>query len=322
MKKRIVIFAHHIRAENNPNGYRIGQYFPYYENKGFEVLHVTSKTSISTLIQAFRPADVVYVQRLLPDALKRNLLKTFAKRVVFDFDDAIMYGTSSDSRTRRRRFRGMVELSDAVFCGNDFLLSEARKYKKENVFYVPTVVDTADYPIKEHVLTEPFALGWIGSASTLRYLHDIAPVLSNQVQSGVIFKAVADKPPQLKGVKCLFERWSGGKEKSMLLGFDVGVMPVRDDTWSRGKCGLKLIQYAATGLPAISHPYGVSGEIIQDGENGFLRQDEEGWRQAIELLRTDIDLRKAMGRKARKTAEERYCLKVWGPRVADIVDSL
>lgn len=322
MKKRIVIFAHHIRAEENPNGYRIGQYFPYFENKGFEVLHLTSKTPISTLIQMFHRADVVYVQRLLPNRIKRNLLKAFAKRIVFDFDDAIMYGASAESHTRGRRFRGMVELSDAVFCGNNFLLSEARKYKTENVFYVPTIVDTADYPTKEHTSAEPFALGWIGSASTIQYLRDIGPVLSNQIQSGMLFKAAADRTPQIEGVKCLFEKWSGEREKQILLGFDAGIMPVRDDIWSKGKCGLKLIQYAAAGLPAISHPYGVSNEIIQDGENGFLRKDEEGWRQAIERLRVDVDLRKTMGRKARKRVEERYCLRIWGPRVADIIDNL
>jgi glycosyltransferase involved in cell wall biosynthesis len=321
LMKKILVLAHHVKLQATPNGYRIGQYFPYYREKGFEVLHVTSRTAFPALIQGLRQADVVYVQRLLPDPLKRYLLRSFAKRVVFDFDDAIMYGIRGKSRKRRIRFRRMVELSNAVFCGNNFLLSEAKRYKTENVSYVPTVVDTADYPIKEHLPAQPFELGWIGTTSTSRYLHDIAPVLTKEVQSGVAFKVVADKAPDLR-FTCLFEKWSGDREKQMLLGFDAGVMPARDDIWSRGKCGLKLIQYFATGLPAISHPYGVSSEIIEDGENGFLRKDEEGWREAIELLRGDLDLRRTMGSKARKTAEERYCLRVWGPRVADIIDGL
>ena len=87
-------------------------------------------------------------------------------------------------------------------------------------------------------------------------------------------------------------------------------MPVRDDVLSLGKCGLKLIQYAASGLPSISHPIGVSGEIIEEGENGFLRKDLEGWREALERLANNVDLRKRMGRKARLIAEERYSLEV------------
>jgi glycosyltransferase involved in cell wall biosynthesis len=99
-------------------------------------------------------------------------------------------------------------------------------------------------------------------------------------------------------------------------------MPVRDDIWSRGKCGLKLIQYCASGLPSISHPFGVSREIIEEGQNGFLRQHIEEWREAIDRLKNDVALRKRMGRRARAIAEERYSLKVWGPRVAGMINSV
>jgi glycosyltransferase involved in cell wall biosynthesis len=108
----------------------------------------------------------------------------------------------------------------------------------------------------------------------------------------------------------------------MLLSFDVGIMPVRDDIWSRGKCGLKLIQYCASGLPAISHPFGVSREIIEEGQSGFLRQHIEEWREAIECLKNNAALRKRMGKRARAIAEERYSLEVWGPRVAGMIDGL
>jgi glycosyltransferase involved in cell wall biosynthesis len=133
---------------------------------------------------------------------------------------------------------------------------------------------------------------------------------------------VADQPPPIAGGSIAFEKWSGNKEKQLLLSFDIGMMPVKNDLWSLGKCGLKLIQYAASGLPSISHPIGVSGAIIDEGESGFLREDVEGWREALERLGKDIDLRKRMGIKARAVAEERYSLEVWGPRVARIVDSL
>ena len=321
MKKSILFFAHHIDAITNPNGYRIQQYFPYLEKSGFDVGHLTTKAGIPVLIRALRHADVVYVQRLLPDLVKRYLLRRFGKKIIFDFDDAIMYGTRKESSTRKRRFRSMVKLSDAVFCGNAFLLSEAKKHKTENVFYVPTVVNTADYPVKEHLFAEPAVVGWIGSASTLRYLSDIAPLFASPPRN-TTFKIVADKPPTMMGALTVFEKWSGEKEKQMLLNFDVGIMPVRDDIWSRGKCGLKLIQYCASGLPSISHPFGVSREIIEEGQNGFLRQHIEEWREAIDRLKNDVALRKRMGRRARAIAEERYSLKVWGPRVAGMINSV
>ncbi len=321
MKKSILFFAHHIHAITNPNGYRIQQYFPYLEKSGFDVSHLTTKAGIPVLIRALRHADVVYVQRLLPDLVKRYLLRTFGKKIIFDFDDAIMYGTRKESSTRKRRFRSMVRLSDAVFCGNAFLLSEAKKHKRENVFYVPTVVNTADYPVKDHLFAGPSVVGWIGSASTLRYLSDLAPLFASPPPD-TIFKIVADKSPATMGARTVFEKWSGEKEKQVLLSFDVGIMPVRDDIWSRGKCGLKLIQYCASGLPSVSHPFGVSREIIEEGQNGFLGQHIEEWREAIGRLKNDVALRKRMGRRARAIAEEKYSLKVWGPRVAGMIDSL
>jgi len=319
--KKILFFTHHISALQNPNGYRIEQYFPYLEKRGFEVRRLTTKAGPLALARALRYADVVYVQRLLPDIAKLCLLKTFAKRIAYDFDDAIMYGSRRESRTRRRRFEKIVRFSDVVLCGNDFLASEAKKYKGENVFCVPTVVDTADYPVKEHVRADPFVVGWTGGASTLRYLADVSPLFVSR-PAGTLFKVVADRPPEIEGAQMTFEKWSGDKEKEMLMGFDAGIMPIRDDVWSRGKCGLKLIQYCASGLPAVSHPFGVSGEIIEDGRSGFLRQDVEGWREAIERLRDDGYLRKEMGRRARAIAEERYSLAVWGPRVAAIMNGL
>ncbi|MGD0229531.1 MAG: glycosyltransferase family 4 protein [Syntrophorhabdales bacterium] len=321
MKKNILVLAHNIRAEANPNGYRIQQYFPYFQERGFEVTYLTDGSGVGPLIRALRAADVVYVQRLLPGPMTQYLLRIFAGRMVFDFDDAIMYGARRESSTRRRRFRGMVRLSNAVFCGNHFLLREAQRYGTSNLFYVPTVVDTSDYPVKNHTAGGPFVVGWMGSASTLRYLTDMEPFFAS-APAGITYRIVADRRPDIAGAQITFEKWRGEKEKSLLLSFDVGTMPVRDDIWSRGKCGLKLIQYAAAGLPSITHPVGVSREIVEEGETGFLRQDIEGWREAVDRLRGDLDLRRSMGVKARALAEERYSLAKWGPRVASMIDSL
>ena len=321
MKKRLLFLTHHIQPFANPGGYRIGQYFPFMERRGFEVLHLTTETDTGTLVRALSRSDVVYVQRLLLGPVRRSLLRIFGRRIAFDFDDAIMYGSRGESPVRRARFKHMIRLSHAVFCGNEFLCSEARRYRSHNIFYVPTVVDTAAYPIKEHSLSHLQVVGWMGSASTLRYLADVAALFAAP-PSNTLFKVVADQPPSIREGSVIFEKWSGDKEKQQLLSFDVGMMPVRNDLWSLGKCGLKLIQYAASGLPSISHPIGVSGEIVEDGESGFLREDVEGWREALGRLGSDADLRRRMGTRARAIAEERYSLDIWGPRVAKILDDL
>jgi glycosyltransferase involved in cell wall biosynthesis len=320
MKKSILFLTHHIRSINNPGGYRIQQYFPYFEKQGYEVIHLTSKTDTPGLLRALRRADVLYVQRLLPNLLKQQLLRLSGKSIVFDFDDAIMYGSTGESATRRKRFERMVRMSRAVFCGNQFLAAEARRYKTADVFCMPTVVNPLDYPVKEHTDGHPFVVGWMGSASTLRYLASLEPLFSSV--PGASFKVVADKAPDGQEGNIAFEKWSGEREKEMLLGFDAGIMPVRDDIWSRGKCGLKLLQYGAAGLPSISHPFGVSTEIIEDGQNGFLRSDIEGWREAVERLGNDVALRQRMGKRAREMVEERYSLRVWGPRLVAIVEAL
>ena len=322
MKKSILFFTHHIQPTANPAGYRIGQYFPFLENRGFEVVHLTTRANAATLMRALRAADVVYVQRLLPGPARQLLLRKFAKKIVFDFDDAIMFGAKGENPVRRRRFRGMVSMSSAVFCGNAFLESEAAKYKTKGLFIVPTVVDIADYPSKTHSsLLQSLVVGWMGSASTLKYFTDLLPLIRSSMPA-TCFKVVADERPEMADASVSFERWSGEREKELLLSFDVGVMPVRNDLWSLGKCGLKLIQYASAGLPSLSHPIGVSTEIIEDGESGFLRRDLEGWKDALERLRLDVALRARMGKKARAIAEEKYSLHVWGPRVADLVNDL
>jgi glycosyltransferase involved in cell wall biosynthesis len=322
MKKSILFFTHHIQPSANPGGYRIGQYFPFIEKRGLRVAHLTSRANTATLVRAFRAADVVYVQRLLPGPARQLLLRKFARKIVYDFDDAIMFGSKGENPVRRRRFRGMVRMASAVLCGNAFLRSEAAQYKSQNVFVVPTVVDTADYPVKTHSpLSGSFIVGWMGSASTLKYFLDLLPLFRSSPPP-TCFKVVADKRPEPAEPSVFFEQWSGEREKELLLAFDVGIMPVRNDLWSLGKCGLKLIQYASAGLPSVSHPIGVSTEIIEEGESGFLRKDVEGWKEALERLRLDTTLRARMGKRARAIAEEKYSLRVWGPRVADLVSDL
>lgn len=316
--KRIVFFTH-----QHPQGYRIQQYFPFLEKIGFEVELLTSRMNFLTILERVRGADVLYIQRLLFNPVKLSLIKVAAKRVVYDFDDAVMYGPRGESGTRARKFRNMVRQSDAVLCGNTFLIEEAKKHRGDGIHYVPTVVDTDQYPVKNHVHVRPVTVGWIGSRSTLKYVADLEGlVLHAEGNKELIFKIVADKPFGADYQNVVFEKWTAKDEKSLLLSFDIGVMPLRDDVWSRGKCGLKLIQYMASGLPAIAHPIGAAREIVIDGVSGMLRSDVNDWADAVDELARDPARRAAMGKAARDVVEDRYSLAVWGPKVAELMDSL
>jgi glycosyltransferase involved in cell wall biosynthesis len=321
--KKILFFTHNIFTKENPRGYRIHQYFPYLEQRGFAVTLLTTKTGLPRVLKEIMQSDITYVQRVLLNPLKLSLFRRLSKKMVYDFDDAVMYGSRGASTTRQRRFEGMVKASDVVLCGNHFLADEARKHKATGVHYIPTVVDTGEYPVKQHGPKKPFIIGWIGSSATLRYLADIRELLDYYAdQEDVQCKIVADKPPEGMKKGVLFEQWDYDREKQSILSFDMGIMPVKDDTWSRGKCGLKLIQYMAAGLPSVTHPVGVAQNMIVDGYNGFLRKDAEGWKDAINRLQKDVDLRRKMGTVSRKMVEESYSLNIWGPRVAEILDAL
>lgn len=317
MKKSILFLTH-----ENPQGYRIQDYFPYLHERGFETRLLTSKAGFFTILDAMRSSSVVYIQRLLFAPLKLGLIRKAAKRIIYDFDDAVMYGRKGESASRQRKFRNMVTAADAVFCGNRFLLAEACKYKTSGTYYVPTVVDISEYPLKKHRPGKPVNVGWIGSSSTLTYLADIDAVFSDPLLAGnTVFTVIADRPYETPHATVRFERWKKEKEKTSLLGFDIGIMPLRDDLWSRGKCGLKLIQYMAAGIPAVAHPVGAAGEIVEDGINGYLR-DTGDWCRAIETLGEDAELRCRIGSAARANIEKNYSLQVWGPRVAGIIESL
>ena len=316
--KRIIFLTH-----RNPQGYRIQQYFPFLERKGFEVELITTNITFLGLMERVRKCDVLYIQRLLMSPLKLRVLRSLAKRMVYDFDDAVMYGPKGESATRRRKFRRMVETVDAVLCGNRFLLSEAARFRKDGIHYVPTVVDTAEYPVKEHTERQTATAGWMGSSSTLKYMADMRGLMASLAARGrCSFTIVADKPLEPPMAGLTFSKWEKEKEKALLLGFDMGLMPLTDDIWSRGKCGLKLIQYMAAGLPSVTHPVGASLEIVDDGIDGFLGKGDTEWAALIERLAGDTELRKKAGRLAREKVEARYSLSVWGPKVTEIMDSL
>ena len=245
-----------------------------------------------------------------PATVERLLVKLNRKFVV-ELDDAIYL-----TRFHRSKMSALFRVSSTAIVGNHELANYVGRFAPR-VVVVPTVVDTDRFrpaaqggssQDRDGVLT----IVWVGLASNFSYLELLIPVIRElQRTERVQVRVISSRPPVLPGVNLDFRLWSLEGEGH------IGVMPLPDTEWSRGKCGLKLLQYMALGLPAVASPIGVNREIISDGANGFLASTKEEWLATLIRLCQDSELRIKIGLAARKTVESEYSLSVWGPRLAD-----
>lgn len=274
-----------------------------------------------------KEADVVFIQkRLLSCGFVDGLAGT-GKPIVFDFDDAIFTSAhkTRSATTRRRvllRLKRVLEVSSLVLAGNRYLAEFAGEHAR-HVEIVPTSVDVERYPVKEHAAIDPVVLGWTGSSATQPYLDLIAPVLEDAVnEMRLKFVVVSDGEYGLPGVDIDCRRWSEETEMDDLLNFDIGLMPLVDNEWTRGKCALKALQYMAAGIPPVCEAVGAAREIIDHGEDGFLCESHEEWNDAIRQLAGDASLRAEIGRKGRAKVEDRFSLRGTGERLAQLLQGL
>jgi glycosyltransferase involved in cell wall biosynthesis len=277
------------------------------------------------LIQFARAAefDAVILQRkLLPSWQLRELRKR-SKRLIFDFDDAVLYRDSYDRRGphhRRRsdRFQRTVQLADTVIAGNDFLANCALNYgaDPDRVRVIPTCIDAdRTAPAAEPRHGPGLDLVWIGSASTMAGLAQQRPLwerIGREVP-GVRLRMVCDHFLRFDSLPVVDVPWSESTEAVDVASADVGISWVPDDLWSRGKCGLKVLQYQAAGLPVVANPVGVHPEMIRSGVDGFLVSTPDEWVEAIVRLADDPDLRRWMGENARASLETNYSVQSWAP---------
>ncbi|MCC2978181.1 glycosyltransferase family 4 protein [Sphingomonas sp. PL-96] len=247
--------------------------------------------------------------------------------VVYDFDDAIFhnYDLSRRPLVRQllgRRFEPLLRRVSAVSCGNAYLWDYAARFCPNSVV-IPTVVDTDGYrPRSPAPDAGPPVIGWIGSHSTWSYVEPLVPMLEALVVEGrarvrIVGSGVAaaDLPA--------FEMidWTEATEIAEVQAMDIGIMPLTDDPWSRGKCGYKLIQYMACGLPVVASPVGVNVDLAQPGVNGMLAETVEEWRGALVSLLEDETLRAAYGRAGRERVERDFSLKAHAPRFIALLQS-
>jgi glycosyltransferase involved in cell wall biosynthesis len=246
--------------------------------------------------------------------------------LIFDYDDAVFhrYDAHHSFFIRRlfgRKIADLMRFAKVVIVGNSYLAEYAHRSGAQRVVIIPTAVDLTRYTLRARSIpSSVFTVGWIGSPSTAPYLKIVASALSEVCLAGLIrIRLIGSGHVDLPGVPLEIIDWREETEVEEICHFDVGIMPLPNDSWARGKCGLKLIQYMACGLPVVASPIGVNTQIVDHGHNGYLASTTREWVSALLSLRVNAELRYRMGVAGRCRVEEMYCLAVTSPKVVEVI---
>jgi glycosyltransferase involved in cell wall biosynthesis len=343
MPKILFIAAH--RKDRSPSQrFRFEQYISYLESNSFQcelsnllsekddkivyskgkILHKTYilfKTFFKRILDFFKSfnVDVIFIQReafMLGTPFFERLFKLSGAKIIFDFDDAIW---KVDTSTANKNFEwlksgektsSIIKLSNLVIAGNKFLEDYAKKHN-QNTFIIPTTIDLGQYQ-KIAQQKDKVVIGWSGSITTIKHFSHILNVLKavhHKFKNNIDFCVIGDGNYRNDDLNIIGKSWNKEDEIIELSKFDIGIMPLPNDEWAKGKCGLKGLQYMALQIPTIMSPVGVNTEIIQHGENGFLADTEEDWINYLSLLIENPELRKTIGENARKTVEDKYSVE-------------
>lgn len=344
-----VLFLNKYTAGGPSSRYRVLQFLPFLEARGVEAtvhaLHDDSYLaarysgrSASPLYLARRTAsrlsvlttapryDLVFIQKEMFPHLLDVPEWWLARRgvpYVVDLDDAIhlMYADAGGwKRPLRDKIARVLTHARIVLAGNRYLEDYARRYN-ERVLFFPTVVDTDRFAPgnpRDSAESRPVTVGWMGTPETVKYLDAILPAIEAAAASVPLSLLVVGGGAPVSGrLTVRAKPWTEVTEADDLRAMDIGVMPLADDEWSKGKCALKLIQYMSAGVPSVTSPRGSATEFVRDGENAWLASDAREWSDRLCELAQSPQHREEMGRRARASVEAGYSLKVWGPRFAD-----
>ena len=250
--------------------------------------------------------------------------------IIFDFDDAIFLGAVSEFNRPLGYLKWpgktatICRLSTHVIVGNAYLREYAAQYSPR-VSVVPTTIDTDHYqerPAQMRAGREEVVIGWIGSPTTAKYVRSIHEALRRlRARHRFTLRLIGAPPETFDGLEAQVRPWRAATEVQDIQSFDIGLMPLPDDRWTRGKCGFKALQYMAVGTPVVCSPVGVNTEIVEHGVNGFLARDLEEWVEHLSRLLDDPALRQRMGRAGRQTVEARYSTERYVPQVVEIFRS-
>jgi glycosyltransferase involved in cell wall biosynthesis len=258
--------------------------------------------------------DAVFLQRELLSTFLT--LEPFTKRPrVLDVDDAIFLH-------RGGRFAGrLAQKCDLIICGNDYLADVFSRWNK-NITVIPTAVDVRRYRLNKGTAQgKSDVIGWIGTSSNFKYLYEIEPALVKvlKVFPEVMLRIIADERPVFRGVderRLDFIPWSSESEVRGMQGMSVGIMPLRDSAWTRGKCSFKMLQYMASGLPVVVSPVGMNKQVLSLGNAGFGANSEIEWVTALVDLLKDNNERMKMGITGRHIVKKYFSIDVIAPQLA------
>ena len=314
---------------------RVTQYFKYLNEKSYQCKLIVpfkdrSFVLLSKLLYLMHwlkiifyalTAKVIFIQRNLFSIKELNLIKIINRKIIFDFDDALFVNHSDknykDNTKQKLLLASTLKNVQQVIVSTNYLKDYAKQYNK-NIVVIPSVIDTDEYTIKNYSLknNNKIILGYTSSVWNLYYLQLIKNALKNifKKHNNVCLEIISGKDFYLDGVKIINKKFKIAGHVKALQNFDIGLEPLADDSWTRGKAGFKGLEYMACGIPTISSPVGINVNKIQDGVNGFLANSENEWFKKLSLLIENYDLRKKMGLNGRKMVEQYYSLKKTVPK--------
>lgn len=306
----------------------------FYSSRTYKILYQTDKhfhKLIGTLwgylkrnvhILCALSADFVFIHReatpLGPPVYEWILARIMRKKIIYDFDDAIWLENTSEEN----RFISKLKMPQKVFkickwshkisCCNEYLASNVRKYNPQ-VSIIPTTIDTSIWhPLEETNQNQPVTLGWTGTHSTLPYLLSIRSALEKIIEKypQLVIRIICNKRPDWEIPNLEYLNWNKSTEIKDLAGIDIGLMPLPSNPWAEGKCGFKILQYFALGIPAVASPVGLNNNLISHGNNGYLCATDEKWIRHLDMLINSKALRDEIGNSGRKTLIKHYSLEV------------
>ena len=359
MEIKNVLFLIHNRKDRSPGQrFRFEQYLNFLEANGYrctlspllnekddKIFYGSGKTIQKVWIvlkgaykryidlREARTFDIIFIFReafFTGSYYFEKKISKKGKRMIFDFDDAIWIDNISNSNKSfaflkdASKTSNIIDLCDVVFAGNEYLKNYAAQFN-QNIVVIPTTIDTNEYRQIRKISQNKVVIGWSGSITTIQhfeYAISVLKKLKNKYADRIEIKVIGDANYTNSELDIKGLGWNKKTEIEDLCSFDIGIMPLPNDEWAKGKCGLKGLQYMALEIPTIMSPVGVNIEIIEDGLNGFLASSDDEWIEKLSKLIESKELREKIGKAGRQTVNEKYSVEANKQKYLNAFNSL
>ncbi len=331
-ERRHILFL--IMGRNVPSSkFRVLTYLPLLNEQGWTYDIIAGGMGLIQKFRILKKAPeyrVIFVQKKLMPVHYVRLLRRRNPRLIYDFDDALYALEPTGKRFRmkkpgtayaKRCLKRIIQAADHVIAGNDTLALHARPLAK-NLTVLPTpVVVPETLPEKKAVEDGP-VIGWIGTGRNLVYLDGIRDVIRTVADKypQARWRVISSEPYRLDGVPIQNVRWEAPTADEALAEFDIGLMPLTDDPWSRGKCAFKVLQYMAAGIPTVASPVGMNTELIREGVTGCLAGESTEWINALTALIDNVALRTRFGKNGYRLVKEGFALDVCWQKMKGVLE--